>query len=247
MKWTLKHYYPFSRGSGLQGGSLLSAHAWDQVRLGATECHDLQAFGLPQERAEWVRLCRETESAAAIARSLAALVRQRNYWKVVSVGVGRACVEFHLKLLLPAVELTCTEYGPGVVARLRAVFTECDQIEHMDIQEADWGRTAQGTLVLLNRLDTELDDRQWMTVFEKLHAGGVPEVLLVATGILTLKVLGWEAAQRIRSLIRGQQLTFAGYTRTEARLRELWSSSYDLIEQSSFGGLRGYLLKRKTR
>jgi len=244
MKFTLKHYYPFSAATGLQGGSLLSADAWDRVRLGETALGENPAFGLPSERNEWLRLCRQNSSAAESAAAIAEIIRREDYRTVISVGVGRACVEFHLKSLLPAVRLVCTEYAPRVVERLRAMFTECDRIEHWDLLAADWTQVEPQTLVLLNRVDTELDDSQWAMVFGRLYLGGIRDVLVIATGFVTFKMVLMELALRIRSVLRREPLTFAGYARTERQFREMWGPHYEIIQQPVIAGLQGYLLRR---
>jgi hypothetical protein len=241
MKWTIKHYYPFPPSTVLPTDSLLSPHAWEQLRTDDGGAGANPDFHLPSERGEWLRLCEESEFSAACARGIAALVRREKFSSVVSVGAGRALIEYHLKALLPSVALTCTEYSPGVVERLRHVFTECDRIELLDVT-APWAPVAPGQLVLFNRLDTELDDDQWRRVFSNLASAAVPTVLVVATGFLTPKTLLLEVAQRAISIVRRRPLTFAGYTRTRARFRDLWASHYRVAHEVPVGSLTGFLL-----
>jgi hypothetical protein len=244
MKYTMRHYYAFGRKVNLVGNDLLSPLAWDQVRMTDEIEAGTPAFHLPKDRDDWLRTCHESSSAAACAADIAQMVRRGQFTKVLSVGVGRACLEYHLKCLEPAVHLVCTEYSPRVVERLQQVFLECDRIELLDIKSAGWMDAGAHCLVLLNRVDTELDDQEWRVVFKNLAGSGVKNVLIVATGFLTLRTLAFELSQRLMSMFFRRGLTFAGYTRTKARFKELWSPSFTVVEERSIGTLVGFYLAK---
>jgi hypothetical protein len=244
MKYTMRHYYPFGRGTNLAGDNLLSPSAWDQVRMTDNSVNAALGFYLPEDRPDWVRVCDESSSAAASAADIAKIVRHGRFTTVLSVGVGRACLEYHLKRLEPAVSLVCTEYSPRVVERLRQVFLECDRIEFLDIKTSAWTDAGPRCLVLLNRVDTELDDQEWRAVFKNLAAGGVQNILVVASGFLTPRALAFELRQRMMNIFFRRRLTFAGYRRTKARFKELWSPHFTIVEERSIGALTGFYLAK---
>lgn len=243
MKLTLRHYYDFKGSRALAGGSLQSPSAWDELRSDRG-LEQSAAFYMPETRGEWVALAEQTADLPAQARALAGLIRERNFSSVVSCGVGRAFLEYQLKRLRPDLPLTCTEYSPQVVARLRAVFPECDAIACHDFTRPGWPAAGDRTLFLLNRVDTELSDAQWPGVFANLAAENVRHVLVVATAFLTPRVLASELKRSVLSRLLRRPLTFAGYIRTRAAFAALWRGHYRIEAEVPVGNLTGFLLAR---
>lgn len=244
MRYTMRHYYAFGRNVSLAGNDLLSPSAWEQVRM-TEDIEDVApGFYLPKNRDEWLRMCNQSSSAASCAADIAQIVRRGKFTTVFSAGVGRACIEYHLKRMEPTVHLVCTEYSLRVVERLRQVFLECDRIELLDIKTAGWMDAGARGLVLLNRVDTELNDQEWRAVFKNLAAAGVQDVLIVATGFLTMRTLASELFQRLVSVLCHRRLTFSGYTRTKARFKELWSPYFAVVEERLIGTLAGFYLAK---
>jgi hypothetical protein len=243
MKLTLRHYFDFKGNDSLAGGSLQSPQAWDELRSDR-QLELSSAFYMPGNRTEWLELVAQVPDAHSQARAIASLVSEGGYTAVVSCGVGRAFVEYHVKQMRPELALTCTEYSSQTVARLRAVFHECDRIHCHDFTRAGWPAADERTLFLLNRVDTELSDEQWPGVFANLAAENVRHVLVVATELLTARVLASELKRRILARILRRPLTFAGYIRTRAAFTALWRDHYRLVAQVPIGNLTGFLLAR---
>ena len=177
------------------------------------------------------------------ARQIAEVIRAKGFSAIVSVGAGRACVEYHLKNQLPSIHLTCTELSPRVVQALRDTFSECDHVGVFDFTSAQWPSVADGTVYLLNRVDTELDDEQWKRVFGNMAQSGVRHVLVIATGFVTGKTFMGEVVRRCRAMVVGRRLTFAGYVRTKEAFRKLWVPHYVVEEERPFGNVTGFLLR----
>ena len=185
MKLTIKHYYDFGEDAELVGESLLSGGSWDRVRLEAKGPAVDGAFALSRDRAGWLRRCGESPHVMSAVRQIAEVIRAKGFSAIVSVGAGRACVEYHLKNQLPSIHLTCTELSPRVVQALRDTFSECDHVGVFDFTSAQWPSVADGTVYLLNRVDTELDDEQWKRVFGNMSQSGVRHALVIATGFVS--------------------------------------------------------------
>ena len=153
MKLTLRHYYHFQGNSTLQGGSLLSPAAWDSLRS-VPDSEQSSAFFMPTDRDRWLQLAQETPGLSDQAKEIAALISREGFTSVVSVGVGRALLEYHLKRQLPKLPLICTEFSPQVVERLQHVFLECERVDCHDFTRDEWPRPTGRPLYLLNRVDT---------------------------------------------------------------------------------------------
>lgn len=242
MKVTWRHYYSFPKVGDKQAlASLFSAEAWDEVRTAVRG----DPFYMPMKREEWIQICQASPEARDAAEDLARFLDRTNQTAVFSAGVGRACVEYHLKALRPCIQLICAEFSSEMVYRLKTVFSECDEVIRFDLLRDAWPRLESGGLVLLNRVDTELDDAQWEELFTRLRDAGIDNILLIATGFLGPKEVLLELWRRLRSRFGHQPLTHAGYIRTKSRLMELWGPSYCIEEESRFGGLTGFWLRRR--
>lgn len=243
MRITVRHYYYFGRDSADIGSSLLSPESWDKLRL--ANDHN-SPFVLPATREGWLLRCEVRQDLSRRALVIAQLAHRRQLRAVFSVGVGCAYLEYHLKRHAPSLHLTCTDYSPLTIERLRTVFKECDRIEAFDIRSWDWP-SQPDTLYLLNRVDSEFAEHELANIFSRMRAAGVREVLLVPTTILTPAELCKEWARRAFHVTLGHRMTFAGYLRSRASFEAAWSPNYRLAEQVPLADTSGFYLQPDAR
>lgn len=223
MKVTLPHYYDFGAERDRIGGELVLPTAWDAAR--ETD----GPFGLPETREEWERAAAD-DSLRARALDIAALARRLEADRICSYGVGSALLE--LNLARAGLRLTCADYAPRTVARLRGLFPEAELVEHDLIRDIPLA----GDLHLMHRIDSELSTREWRSVFPRFRE----PILVVPTLLLDLERALKEIALRV---IR-PRATRAGWVRTEAALRALWRPTHD-DEWVTVGGAPAFLLTRR--
>jgi len=114
MKGTAKTYHHFAEASGPVGTSLLSRRAWDALR---TSGH--LGFAIPGSRAGWLASFANRDDLQTRAKDIVALSHDLRLTRVFSVGVGGAALEYFIKLQDPRICLTCTDFAPETVRRLR--------------------------------------------------------------------------------------------------------------------------------
>ncbi|HLA82645.1 MAG TPA: hypothetical protein VJP78_13655 [Thermoleophilia bacterium] len=239
MRITARHHIDLGdEGARALGPTLLSAKAWDALRLDGPGG---DPFTIPQDRVIWIERCLEDATVVRRAEEVASLARSLGVRRLFSLGVGCAWLEYNLKRVDPSLHLTCTDFAPGGIERLRSVFVECDETLRFDMLEDDFPQGPD--MYLLHRIDTELDDRQWREVFSRMGRTGVRHLLFIPSGILGPRTWARERARAFVSWIRMRRLVFAGYLRTEARFRALWDGLYCVVWAGSLGGLRGFLLQ----
>ncbi len=190
------------------GGTLLDPSAWDAARSLPGP------FELPETRAEWELGARRGDLRER-ARDVANVARELGAASLCSHGVGTASLELNLHGVAPELQVTCTDFAPLTVERLRRLFPEAVVILR-DLVAPD---PPIADLHLMHRLDAELDDDDWRSVF----AGIDRPILFVPNVVLDLAGAAREAARR---LVRRGSLTEAGWFRNEAALRALWSRSH---------------------
>ena len=191
---TVKHIQTFgSHTSKLKDKKLDSPEAWDELRRAHPQ------FSIAQNRAEWLRACHvevkkdgQDGGMPERARMIAAHLKERGIRRVFSVGVGGAGLEYHLKQLMPDLYIVATEYAPENVEMLRRVFTECDEIRTFDILHGDWtevSRDERASMLLMYRVDPHFTDEEWRSIFSRIHAARVTDILYIPCGFLTIRSL----------------------------------------------------------
>ena len=242
LKVTIKHYFDFGGISRTVDGPVHSAQAWDALRL---ESAPSNIFAIPPGRQEWLKRCHEEAFVEEQARGIAEIIRGR-FTRVNSYGAGPGFLEFFIKQQCPDVFLQCSDYTVKSMERLRRVFTEADEIATFDMLKDPWQNTDKGTLHLLYRVDTVLDNDQWRAVFKKMRSAGIRDVLFLPCEFLTARRwLGQILKRRLWPLL-GKKVAFAGYLRTKAQFLDFFRGAYTVEREVELAGrMRGFLLTVK--
>ena len=223
MKVTLPHYYDFGEARRRIGPDLVRPDAWDAARDTAGP------FGLPTTRQAW-ELAATADSVTAKAADIVDVARGLGARSICSYGVGAALLE--LNVAKQGMQVTCTDFAPRTVARLRSLFPEARVIEH-DLSRDD---PPDADLHLMHRIDSELSTRAWLSIFPRF----VQPVLLVPTILLGVRSGLRELALRIRR----PKATRAGWARSEDALRALWLPTHR-DERVTVGAAPAFLLTRR--
>jgi hypothetical protein len=223
VKLVVQRVYDFGAQREEVGDTLLSPSAWDAVRRLPG------AFHLDDTREEWLAAGSSSlypQRAAAVVR----LVRALDARSLCSHGVGGALLEQGIHELLPELPVTCTDFAPQTVARLRELF-EGVNVVVADLRDPESLPSAD--LHLMHRLDQELSEGQWHAVFARLAA----PVVFVPSEILTVATAAKELARRVLR----PRASRAGWFRNEDALRALWAPWFD-DRAVQIGDEAGYLL-----
>lgn len=240
MKLTLKFYYYFDDQKGELGGNLIRPEAWDVLRMK----EDNGPFGIPKERENWQKICLNNPTLKLRAKDIGKLLKGR-FDSLHSFGIGVGCLEFFIKKEDPAVQLTCSDFAPKAVERLREVFFEADRVSQFDMIHGDWSKIDPRGVCLLHRVDRELTDEQWRAVFEKMKLGGIKNILFIPSEMVTFKHIFQQQMKYIIFKLLGRKMTFSGFMRTQERLVSLLTDSFDIDQIVKIHDLQGFLLTAK--
>lgn len=231
LRLTVPRRYAFERSLIIKTG-LNSAEAWDSLRSSEAT----GSFGFGRTREEWEYQALSSIRLTARAGALLELLRTWQCKGLVSVGVGTGMLEYLIKRAAPDIHLRCGDYAPGTVALLRDRFPECDKIEIMDLNNPSWA-IGPTEVVLLHRVDMELRDDQWKSVFSDLRTRQCHRIAVVPCGLLTPIVAMREARTALTAVLHHKALRPAGFLRTSARMCELFAHAYRLSTSISTGDL----------
>jgi len=238
MKWTIKHYFPVKQALAVENLAS-SATSWDALRTGDDDTWQ----SIPKDRSMWVARCQQKPEIAVNAKAIVDLVKREGFYSIISVGVGAAYLEYNIKKLHPALSLTCSDFTPRSIDRLRDVFLECDSIEVFDMLKDQW-QPRQNALYLLYRVDTEFSDEQWKGLFATMSESNINDVLFVPSVFLGWRFFIKEKLVNLWHRLKGYRIMFAGYVRTKDTVKTFWISHYHVIAEVPIGALTGFLLRK---
>lgn len=205
MRLAVRRVYDFGAERSEVGSTLLSPEAWDAVRRLPG------AFRLADSREEWLA-AGSTEPYISRATAVVGVASQLGAGSLCSHGVGTALLEQQVQHFAPEIALTCTDFAPDTVERLRSLFEGVELVQS-DLRDVE--SLPQADLHLMHRLDQELSREEWHSVFASLSSS----VLFVPSEILTPVAAVKELVRRVLR----PQATSAGLFRNEAALRDLWA------------------------
>jgi hypothetical protein len=241
VKLTSKHYARLDRAISPPDRRLLSSSSWDALRLETQGT----PYAIPEDRSTWIQQCDSERSLKQRAEALVDLFHRLGVSRILSVGCGRACLEFHVKRTDDGLYLACTDYAPRSVAALERNFLECDFVDNFDMRADAW--PSDFDLFLLHRVESQLDDGELNVAFKRMHHSCVRYVLLMPDMIVSPR--DW-IRERVKGLLHfagDKRFVFDGYVRSFDSLASCWSETHELAEELPLRPLKGLLLERRQQ
>ena len=235
----MKYYHYFDDLNQEVGNYLNTPEGWDVLREKGKGINSY--FFIPEEREAWQQKALADQELTLRARSIVDFIKDK-FQSLHSVGVGNAHLEYLLKLYNPAMKLTCSDFAPKGIERLKQVFKEANRVFAFDMFKRDWRDVNGEDLYLFYRVDTVFDDNQWADVLAKMSQAGIKNILFIPSEILTLpRILKLKIKYFIFALLR-KRVTFSGFVRTQKRFITLLSGSYQVKQILRFHDLTGFLI-----
>lgn len=127
-----KHYYLFEKRiqNKFQGNSL-NKENWDILRMDETE----NVFAIKKSIESFEKNCMVEEKYKKVAKLIYDLLESSevDFKKIISLGVGKGILEWHLKRLRPEIIVECTDYTKGAVKQLKQLFVNLDSAYPFDM------------------------------------------------------------------------------------------------------------------
>ena len=163
----LKHYYSFGNDL-VQNMNLnkLDLYGWETLRNNHKSPKD---FSIEKTRKDWLRNCARKSGYRKSAQIVCRIINKHKWKKAVSLGVGKGILEYHIKKIIPELDLKCTDFTPDSLKLLSQVFTENDRFSTFNMLEDNYDNLAKEDVIIINRLSTEFSRKQWNEIFKKLY------------------------------------------------------------------------------
>ncbi|RKJ20031.1 hypothetical protein D7X48_10755 [bacterium D16-50] len=210
----IRHFYCFdTKASTNMHSDALDRNNWEVLRA----YEDGGAFSLERTREDYIKNCEGSQSYKETAQKISHIVQKNKWNTVVSLGVGKAVLEYQLKKMSPQLTIECTDFTKQSLDMLGKMFVECDRFSVFDIANDDFSVYRDMDAVIMHRISTEFTRTQWKAIFHKMHDAGIKNVLFIPTELLTIKSAIKEKLHYVANIIRHKKNIFCGwmYTRNE--------------------------------
>lgn len=195
---------------------------WEQLRNDPSE----NSYFLPKTKSTYIELCNQNFDEN-LTSSINKILKANSIEEVFSLGSGRAILEFHLS---KSKNVTVSDSSSSIL-KLKN-FEIFDNVYHLNIFDA-LEKIKPKQLVLLGRIDTELDDQDLKLLFKKLYNKG-NKIIFIPAQKLTLKTFLIEYYIRLKASVFFKKLVFCGYSRTQRRFKKLWGKEFKMLNLDIF-------------
>lgn len=236
----IKHYYSF-KGSSVFG-SLLSSQNWDAVRMDPTQT----GFAFESSREAYDCACAVRGDYAESTQMVLQSLEEYGLlaWPLVSLGVGKGILEWHLKRLRPELRLWCTDFAPTSVRMLADYLPDMEETFTFDIVNGDYRIFDSSSTLLMYRISTEFSATVWRQIFRKIRAAGIKTFIFVPTEIATFKIKLLEVLSRLKAFLLGRRQVFCGWLYGDSEIRSFFDG-YELVEFRPYGQTAVYVFRRQ--
>ena len=158
-------------------------------------------------------------------------IKKNNLDKILSLGSGRAILEYQLKLK-SNIHTTVSDITNSInkIKDLK-IFDEVMIIEKKKKIKIDIN---SNTLVLLSRVDTELEDFELENLFKELYEKNVNYILFIPAQLITLKSIMIQFYIYIKSVFLNRKLVNCGYSRSRSRFVRLMQKYFYVDKSYNF-------------
>jgi len=195
---------------------------WEQLRNDPSE----QFYYLPENKKSYIQLCNQNFDKKLIDKINEILLKE-NIDSIFSIGSGRATLEFHLS---KTCNLTVSDFSESILKLEK--FKIFKKVFHLNLFDA-LEKIKPNQLILMSRIDTELDDQEFKLLFKKLN-NKRSKIIFIPGQKLTLKTFIMEYYIRFKAFVFFKKLVFCGYSRTERRFKKLWGKEFKMLNLGRF-------------
>lgn len=243
MNVTLKNYTICTQEDNSKKQIANNVESWELLRSERNDEH-ASLYHIPEDRKQWQKRSVDDTRLVARADNIISMIKPQ-FNGICSIGVGGAFVEYVIKHKEPSLSMSCYDFTPNAIKRLKKVFLEAQDIGVFDLLKDPMMAIKEGSVCLLNRIDTEFNDQQWKGIFQKMYKAQVKSILFAPSMVLTPLTVLKQYLKNAILRIKGKPRLLTGYRRTKGRFVELFAEYYCIEKQIVEPNFAGFLLKIK--
>lgn len=237
-----KHYYGFEPDvSSRFYGDSLNSDNWDVLRTDDRE----SPFAIEKNMEIYEKNCMASARDKDAVQRVCQLLEDVEVNKVISLGAGKAILEWHLKKMKPELAVECTDYTEKAIERLKNVFKDMDSSYRFDMLNGNYSELDINAVFLMNRVSTEFSIDEWYRIFESMHGAGILYIIFIPTGLDNCWSMLKEKLFFLLNILRRRRNICCGWLYSENEYLRMFSmGGYSIEKRLEFDGTAAFLLKR---
>ena len=244
-----KHYYLFDNNTREKFDDVkLNQNNWDVLRNESSN----KDFSIEKTIEEYEDNCRLQEKYRKVAELIVAELSDRGLIGngIVSLGVGKWILEWHIKQICPDLYVSCTDYTPEAMEKLKSVFKSVDDVSVFDMLNGDYSLFKKDTTVIMYRVSTEFTRKQWDIIFSNMYDAGIKHIIYVPTEVASFRYMLSERISHFKNIIKRRRDIFCGWLYSESEFLKMFAGKgrhkgYYIDKSVPFDNTRIYYLSRK--
>ncbi len=247
----IRHYYVFKKEvQNKMKGSSLNKDNWSILR----EDEEEAPFCIEKDIISYEKNCEQSVEYKKTAELVSWCIKKYNFEdkKIISLGVGKGILEWHLKKLMPNIAIECTDYTERAILQLQKVFSKLDGAYAFDMLRGNYFDLDIKALFVMHRISTEFDLNEWYEIFAKMYDAGIENIIFIPTGLDTFKTMYIEKKGHLKNILCKRKDIFCGWLYTESEFKRMFRNRenrpmYIIEERIAFEQTALYLLKRNEK
>lgn len=220
----------------------LNQRNWDILRTESQE----SAYAIENSMEEYERNCKESVSYERSSKYIIEILKKQRCKHVVSLGVGKGILEWHLKKQMPDLYIECADYAEAAIEKLKIVFADGDAFHRFDMLEGDYGKFNKDAFFLMYRVSEEVCYLDWCKIFKKMKENEIKNILFIPDMLATEDLAINIKEKHDKRIEQGRKDTFCGWIYSEDVLEEIFQAGeYKIAERHLMGELVLCLLKQR--
>ncbi len=217
----------------------LNQSFWNQLR-----CDDVPSpYAIEKSIEEYENNCNNHTMYKEVADLIVANAGNLN--SIISFGVGKAILEYHLKKLNPSLTVDCTDYTVDTVELLKRVFVQRDDIFQFDMKNDSYQKLKNYDLGIFYRVSTEFSFDEWRRIFEHMSvATNIDRFVFIPTENATKEQIKKEEKRHNEIMQKQWHDTFCGWLYTRDEFFKMWDGLFWMEKEIPYNDTSIYFIKR---
>lgn len=220
----------------------LNQRNWDILRTESKE----SAYAIEDSIEEYEENCKEAVSYEISSKHIVDILKKQGCKHVVSLGVGKGILEWHLKKQMPDLYVECADYTEAAIEKLKIVFVDGDAFHRFDILEGNYQIFNKDAFFIMYRVSEEFCYSDWCKIFKKMNENGIKNILFIPDMLATENLAIHMNKRHAKHTEQGIKDIFCGWIYSEDILEEIFQAGeYEIAERHPIGELVLYLLRQR--
>ena len=205
---------------------------WSLIRNDPFE----KQYFIPSDKSSYIQEVQNNISFKLMVNEILIFIKKLKIKAIFSLGSGRAFLEYKLKQHKLKVSISDSDSSIDIIKS----FNIFDNVYKLSFDEVISKLENPQELILLSRIDTEINDEELIKLFQNLAHKKIKYIFFIPAQLLNFKSLFFEIYIRLKSIIYRKKLIFCGYSRSEKLFSIFWKNRYRIIHRSKS---KSFLLK----